>query len=151
MTKQQSIGLRLRELFPNEDIIEDFSALYYLIDYYFPKRKLAIEANELGHKDRDQIKENKKQKDEFIRINPDEKDFSAYDELGKVQKFIDKSQEKQNKRSQKRNKRTQKEEIKEYKEEIKEDKEEIKELKEKNKELEAKIKEIEDKYKNLYN
>ena len=108
MTKQQSIGLRLRELFPNEDIIEDFSALYYLIDYYFPKRKLAIEANELGHKDRDQIKENKKQKDEFIRINPDEKDFSAYDELGKVQKFIDKSQEKQNKRSQKRNKRTQK-------------------------------------------
>ena len=108
MTKQQSIGLRLRELFPNEDIIEDFSALYYLIDYYFPKRKLAIEANELGHKDRDQIKENKKQKDEFIRINPDEKDFSAYDELGKVQKFIDKSQEKQNKRSQKRNKRAQK-------------------------------------------
>ena len=108
MTKQQSIGLRLRKLFPNEDIIEDFSALYYLIDYYFPKRKLAIEANELGHKDRDQIKENKKQKDEFIRINPDEKDFSAYDELGKVQKFIDKSQEKQNKRSQKRNKRTQK-------------------------------------------
>ena len=108
MTKQQSIGLRLRELFPKEDIIEDFSALYYLIDYYFPKRKLAIEANELGHKDRDQIKENKKQKDEFIRINPDEKDFSAYDELGKVQKFIDKSQEKQNKRSQKRNKRTQK-------------------------------------------
>ena len=108
MTKQQSIGLRLRKLFPNEDIIEDFSALYYLIDYYFPKRKLAIEVNELGHKDRDQIKENKKQKDEFIRINPDEKDFSAYDELGKVQKFIDKSQEKQNKRSQKRNKRTQK-------------------------------------------
>ena len=108
MTKQQSIGLRLRKLFPNEDIIEDFSALYYLIDYYFPKRKLALEVNELGHKNRDQIKENKKQKDEFIRINPDEKDFSAYDELGKVQKFIDKSQEKQNKRSQKRNKRTQK-------------------------------------------
>ena len=108
MTKQQSIGLRLRKLFPNEDIIEDFSALYYLIDYYFPKRKLALEVNELGHKDRDQIKENKKQKDEFIRINPDEKDFSAYDELGKVQKFIDKSQEKQNKKSQKRNKRTQK-------------------------------------------
>ena len=94
MTKQQSIGLRLRKLFPNEDIIEDFSALYYLIDYYFPKRKLALEVNELGHKDRDQIKENKKQKDEFIRINPDEKDFSAYDELGKVQTFIDKSKEK---------------------------------------------------------
>ena len=108
MTKQQSIGLRLGKLFPNEDIIEDFSALYCLIDNYFPKRKLAIEVNELRHKDRDQVKENKKQKDKFIRINPDEKDFSAYDELGKVQKFIDKSQGKQNKRSQKRDKRTQK-------------------------------------------
>ena len=98
-----------------EEIIEDFSALNYLIDYYFPKRKLAIEVDELGDKDRDQTKENERQKNlkeyldcEFIRINPDEKDFSAYDELGKVQKFIDKSQEKQNKRSQKRNKRTQK-------------------------------------------
>ena len=88
MTKQQSIGLRLRKLFPNEDIIEDFSALYYLIDYYFPKRKLALEVNELGHKDRDQIKENKKQKDEFIRINPDEKDFSAYDELVKYRNSL---------------------------------------------------------------
>ena len=26
----------------------------------------------------------------FIRINPDEKDFSAYDGLGKIQTFIDK-------------------------------------------------------------
>ena len=101
MTKQQSIDLRLRKLFPNEEIIEDFSALNYLIDYYFPKCKLAIEVDELGHKDRDQTKENKRQKDlkeyldcEFNRINPDEKDFSAYDELGKVQTFIDKSKEK---------------------------------------------------------
>ena len=150
MTKQQSIGLRLRKLFPNEDIIEDFSALYYLIDYYFPKRKLALEVNELGHKDRDQIKENKKQKDEFIRINPDEKDFSAYDELGKVQTFIDKSKEKEIKEHKKEIKEHKKE-IKEQKEEIKEYKEEIKELKEKNKELQAKIKELEDKNKNLYN
>ena len=102
MTKQQSIDLRLRKLFPNEKIIEDFSALNYLIDYYFPKCKLAIEVDELGHKDRDQTKENKRQKDlkeyldcEFNRINPDEKDFSAYDELGKVQTFIDKSKEKE--------------------------------------------------------
>ena len=63
-----------------KEIIEDFSALNYLIDYYFPKRKLAIEVDELGHKDRDQTKENKRQKDlneyvdcELIRINPDKK------------------------------------------------------------------------------
>ena len=101
MTKQQSIDWRLGKLFPNEEIIEAFSALNYLIDYYFPKCKLAIEVDELGHIDRDQTKENKRQKDlkeyldcQFNRINPDKKDFSAYDELGKVQTFIDKSKEK---------------------------------------------------------
>ena len=50
MTKQQEIGLRSRKLFSNEEIIEDFSALNYLIDFYFPKYKLAIEVDELGHK-----------------------------------------------------------------------------------------------------
>ena len=80
MTKQQAIGLRLRKLFSNKEILEDFFALNDLIDFYFPKFKLAIEVNELGHKDRDQTKENKRQKDlkeylacKFIRINPDEK------------------------------------------------------------------------------
>ena len=78
MTMQQSVGLRLRKLFPNKEIIEYFSALNYQIDYYFPKCKLAIEVDEHGHKDRDQTKENKRQKDlkkyldcEFIGINPD--------------------------------------------------------------------------------
>ena len=129
--------LRLGKLFPNEDIIEDFSALNYLIDYYFLKRKLAIEVDELGHKDRDKTKENKRQKDlkeyldcVYIRINPDEKDFSAYDELGEVQTFIDKLKGK--KRTQKRSKRTQKE---------------IKEQKEKNKRIQKEIKELEDKNK----
>ena len=37
MTKQRVIGLRLKMLFSNEEIIEDFSALNYLIDFYFPK------------------------------------------------------------------------------------------------------------------
>ena len=85
-------------MFPKK---EDFSALNYLIEYYFPNCKLAIEVDELGHKDRDQTKENKRQKDlneyvdcELIRISPDKKDFSACDELGKIQTFIDKSKEK---------------------------------------------------------
>ena len=80
MTKQQSIGLRLRKNFSSEEVIEDFSALNYLTDFYFPKYKLAVEVDELGHKDRDQTKENKRQKDlkeyldwKCIRINADEK------------------------------------------------------------------------------
>ena len=99
MTKQQSIGLRIRKTFPNEEIIEDFyvKKFDYMIDFYLPKRKLAIEVDELGHEDRKQNKENKRQKEleehlkcTFIRINPDEKDFSAYDGLGRIQTFIDK-------------------------------------------------------------
>ena len=91
MTKQQSIGLRLKKLFPNEEIIEDFSALKYLIDFYFPKYKLAIEVDKLGHRDRDQTKENKRQKDlkeyldcKFIRINIDEKNCDINDGFKKL-------------------------------------------------------------------
>ena len=95
MTKQRSIGLRLRKLFSSKEIIEDFSALNYLNDFYFPKYKLAIEFDELGPEDKDQTKENKRLKDlkeylgckfiriylgsKFIRINPDEKNSDIYD------------------------------------------------------------------------
>ena len=65
MTKQQSIGLRIRKTFPNEEIIEDFyvKKFDYMIDFYLPKRKLAIEVDELGHEDRKQNKENKREKE----------------------------------------------------------------------------------------
>ena len=75
MSKQESIGLRLKKTFLDEEIIEDFSALNYLIDFYFPKYKLAVEIDELGHADRDSVKENKRQTEiveyldcKFIRI-----------------------------------------------------------------------------------
>ena len=68
-----------------------------MIDFYLPKRKLAIEFDELGHFDRDQITENKRQTElekyfgcTFVKINPDEKYFGAYDGLGKIQALIDK-------------------------------------------------------------
>ena len=105
MTKQQAIGLRLRKLFSNEEIIEDFSALNYLIDFYFPKYKLAIEVDELGHKDRDQTKENKRQKDlkeyldcKFIKIYFDEKNFDIYDGFKKILTFINEFKQKQTKK-----------------------------------------------------
>ena len=90
MNKQQATDVRLRKFFSNKETIEDFSALNYLIDFYFPKYKLAIEVDELGHKDRDQAKENKRQNNlkeyfdyKFIRINPDEENFYVYDGLKK--------------------------------------------------------------------
>ena len=65
MAKPKSIGLRRRKTFPNEKIIEDVYAknVDYTIDFYLPKRKLAVEFDELGHFDRDQITENKRQKE----------------------------------------------------------------------------------------
>ena len=103
MTKQRSIGLRLRKLFSSKEIIEDFSALNYLIDFYFPKYKLAIEVDELGHKDRDQTKGNERQKDLKEYLN-----CELTDELGKVQAFIDKSKEKEIKEHKKEIKKTKK-------------------------------------------
>ena len=103
MTKQQSVGLRIKKkTFPNEEIIENFyvKKFKYMTDFYLPKRKLAIEVDEHSHKDRKPEKEKTRQKDieeclgcTFIRINPDEKDFSAYDGPGKIQTFIDKSKD----------------------------------------------------------
>ena len=93
MIKQESIGLRTRKVFPNKEMIEKFD---YMIDFYLPKRKLPKEVDELGNFVRNQIAENKRQKEleeylgcTFIGINPNEKDFSAYDRLGKIQTFID--------------------------------------------------------------
>ena len=37
MSKQESIGLRLKKTFLGEEKIEHFSGLSYLIDFYFPK------------------------------------------------------------------------------------------------------------------
>ena len=68
-----------------------------MIDFYLPKRKLAIEVDERGHKDRKPETEKTRQKEieeclgcKFIRINPNEKDFSVHDRFGKIQAFIDK-------------------------------------------------------------
>ena len=81
--------------------MKDFSALNYLIDFYFPKCKLAIEVDELSHKDRDQTIENKRQKDlkeyldcKFIRIKPDKED-----EIKIILTFIDEFKKKENEKS----------------------------------------------------
>ena len=80
MSQQESIGVRLRKTFLGEEIFEDFSTLNCLIDFYFPKYKLAVESDKLDDADRDSVKENKRQTEiakyldcKFITINPDKK------------------------------------------------------------------------------
>ena len=68
---------------------------------YFPEHKLAIEVDEKGQKDRDMYKEIERQKaiekeldSEFIRINPDGKDYDEYVEFSKIINYINETNEK---------------------------------------------------------
>ena len=84
------MGLRLKKLFPNEDIIEEYSALHYRTDFTSKKHILVVEIDKKGHNGRDRDYESKRQKEledlgyHLIRINPDKKDFNDYEEFGRV-------------------------------------------------------------------
>ena len=53
LRKQQSLGLRMKKLFPNEDIIVEYFALNYRTDFTFKAHMLAVEIDEKEHADRD--------------------------------------------------------------------------------------------------
>ena len=105
LRKQQSLGLRLKKLFPNENIIEEYFALHYRTDFTFKKHMLAVEIDEKGHIDRylDYEKKRKKELEKLgyylIRINPDKPGFDDYEEFGRVSAYIAKSIKKQTKKS----------------------------------------------------
>lgn len=67
----------------------------YIIDYYLPKYKIAIEIDEFDHKDRNAKYETKREqflkkrlKCKFIRCNPDDPDFSIMEIIGKIHSVI---------------------------------------------------------------
>ena len=77
LSKEQSVLKSIMNAFEGENMQTQNSALSYRIDLYF--QKLAIEADEKDHKDRNidhEIKRQEATKEklgcEFIRINPDE-------------------------------------------------------------------------------
>ena len=51
-TKEQTVINSIKDAFEGEDMQTQYSVLGYRIDLYFHKHKLAIEADELGHADR---------------------------------------------------------------------------------------------------
>ena len=62
LRKQQPLGLRLKKLFQNEDIIEEYSTSYYRTDFTFKKHGLLVEIDKKGHADRDSDYEKRRQK-----------------------------------------------------------------------------------------
>ena len=82
-TKEQTVKNSIKDAFERENMQTLYSVLGYRIDLYFHKYKLTIEVDELGHTDRNINNEIERQKAlekelncVFIRINPDEKDFT---------------------------------------------------------------------------
>ena len=90
LRKQQSFGLRLKKLFPSENIIEEHFALHYRTGFTFKKHVLVVEIDEKGHNERPPNYEKERREDlekvgyYFIRINPDKLGFDDYEEFGRV-------------------------------------------------------------------
>ena len=100
MCRQQSLGLRLKELFLNKDLKEEYLAIHYNTDFTFEENKLVVEIDEKDQDDRDPDYERRRQKEleklgyYFIRINPDKPNFDENEEFRRVQKYIEKSTKK---------------------------------------------------------
>ena len=60
------MGLRLKKLFPNEDIKQYYSVLRYRTDFILKKNMLVIEIDELGHTGRIQTMKAKDKKNQKI-------------------------------------------------------------------------------------
>ena len=93
MTQEQSILSKIVTIFAAEEIMLQYNVLSYKIDAYLPKYKLPIEVDEQGHNDRDTDYEIERQKSikkqlgcKFIRINPANKNFHIFVEIGKTLK-----------------------------------------------------------------
>ena len=77
MRRQESLGSRLKKLFPNTGIKVEYFALHYRTDFTIEENKLVVEIDEKYHDERDTGHERRRQKElekldyYFIRINPD--------------------------------------------------------------------------------
>ena len=98
-TKEQEFIGAIRAVFAHVDNKTQFCIGVYRIDLYFIDLRIAVECDELGHSDRDPIKEQRRQKFiesqlncTFFRFNPDCKNFNIYETLNKLLKHIESKQ-----------------------------------------------------------
>ena len=95
--KEYSIVKRIRKIFKNQVMNEQYRVKNHFIDLVFPEHTWGIEIDENGYIDRSEIKEQEREKVikvagiTLIRINPDKENFDIDDEIGQVQDFIYKS------------------------------------------------------------
>ena len=65
-----------------------YSVLGYRVDLYFHKCKLAIEVDELGHPDRNINNKIEWQRALERQLNPDERGFSMFREINRINRHI---------------------------------------------------------------
>ena len=94
-TKKQLVINSIKAAFEGEDMQTQCSVLTYRIELHFHKYKLAIEADELEHVDRNIYNEIERQRAlerelncVFIRINPDKRNFNILREINKIHRHI---------------------------------------------------------------
>ena len=106
LPKELSTKLKIKKMFPNEIIEEQYKALGYFIDLAFPVHKLDLEVDENGHMDRSKADEKKRQKaiekETGFTINPDKENFDIFVEIGRIQNYIVESTKKLTKESTKK-------------------------------------------------
>ncbi len=95
--KEQSVIASIQKVFKNDKIELQKTCGNYRIDLYFPDYKLALEVDEMNHRERDQFEEEQRQKYietalgcQFIRCDPDDKNFDVLDVIGDIYRFISK-------------------------------------------------------------
>jgi len=94
LTKEQQTLSALTNVFKTEKFEDQFKVGKYYLDLYFPEYKIVVECDEDGHKDRKPDDEKKRMdfvnkklnlsNDNWIRFNPDEKDFDVSKVIGKI-------------------------------------------------------------------
>lgn len=95
-TKEQEFIGAIRTVFAHKNHQTQFAIGRYRIDLYFIGLRIAVECDELGHRDRDPIEEEERQRfiEEqlgctFFRFNPDCKDFNIYKTINQLLKQIE--------------------------------------------------------------
>jgi very-short-patch-repair endonuclease len=94
LTKEQQTLSALTNSFKTEKFEDQFKVGRYYLDLYFPEYKIVVECDENGHADRKPYKERERMDyvneklsltdDNWIRFNPDEKDFDISKVIGKI-------------------------------------------------------------------
>jgi very-short-patch-repair endonuclease len=97
--EQCTIGF-ICKCFKDFNIKRQYSCGIYKIDCYFVMQKIAIECDEFGHKDRDSVYEQDREKYiintlkcRFIRFNPNEARFDLSNIICNLLKIVDKNLE----------------------------------------------------------